>query len=135
VFDEQRIAAAFGVPPFLVGLPSPGSLTYSSTSMLFDYHWRATLRPMARSIAGALSRWALPYGTQLEFNAEDYISPSLSERAQAYSMLGSITQTDEVGNTHPVMTVDEMRMALRLTPHNSPVTADEWLTTGGAQAS
>jgi hypothetical protein len=50
-------------------------------------------------------------------------------------MLGSITQTDEVGNTHPVMTVDEMRMALRLTPHNSPVTADEWLTTGGAQAS
>src|SRR5262249_17013868 len=41
VFDEQRICAAFGVPPYLVGLPQSEGLTYANATSLFDYHWRA----------------------------------------------------------------------------------------------
>lgn len=113
VFDEQRIASAFGVPPFLIGLPQPGGMTYSNANGLFDYHWRATLRPLAQSIAGAMSRWALPRGTRIEFNRDEYVRPGLGERAMAYSTMANIE--DDEGR--PAMTVDEIRVGERLQPY------------------
>lgn len=114
IFDETRIAAAFGVPPFLVGLPSPDGLTYSNANGLFDYHWRATLRPMANTVAGAISGWALPRGTRMEFNRDSYVQASPKERAETYQIL--FNMVDEKGNR--AMTVDEIRMAERHLPNN-----------------
>ena len=60
---QSRIAVLLGVPPFLVGLPSGGdSMTYSNVTALFDYHWRAGLRPKAQAVMSALSEWLLPRG-------------------------------------------------------------------------
>src|SRR6185312_14968726 len=81
VFDEQRIAAAFGVPPFLIGLPQPEGLTYANATSLFDFHWRGMLRPLSRKITEALSAWALPRGRKLHLNSGDYVQPPLAERA------------------------------------------------------
>ncbi len=36
VFDEQRIAGAFGVPAYLVGLPQPGGFTYVNACLTDD---------------------------------------------------------------------------------------------------
>jgi len=111
-FDEGRICALLGVPPFLVGLPSGGdSMTYSNVSSLFDFHWRATLRPIATALSDALSNWALPGRTGVEFNRDEYVRPGLGERAQAYSVLHNIV--DPVSGARAI-TVDEIRAAERL---------------------
>lgn len=100
-----------GVPPFLVGLPSGGdSMTYSNVSSLFDYHWRAGLRPKAQSVMAALSEWALPRGTIVEVNRDAYIRPEPLVRAQTAQILNGIR--DESGN--PVLTVQEIRDAERI---------------------
>lgn len=114
VFDEQRIAAAFGVPPYLVALDQPGGLTYTNATSLFDHHWRATLRPMVQSIANAMSEWLLPRGTRMEFNRDEYVRPGLGERAQAYAALHGIEDAD--GNR--AIEVDEVRIAERFVPHD-----------------
>ena len=111
-YDEQRIASAFGVPPFLVGLEQPGSMTYSNANSLFDYHWRACLRPMANTFAAAMSRWLLPRGTSLWFNRDEYVRPGLADRARAYRTLHTILDKDG----RPAITTDEVRIAEGLPP-------------------
>lgn len=94
-FNECRIASLLGVPPFLAGLPSAGnSMTYSNVSMLFDFHWRAGLRPKAQTVCAGLSAWLTPRGTRLEVNRDDYIRPDAEARARIYEILtriGAIT--------------------------------------------
>jgi HK97 family phage portal protein len=110
-FNESRIAVLLGVPPFLVGLPSGGdSMTYSNVSSIFDYHWRAGLRPKAQTLMSALSGWALPRGTSVELNRDEYVQPGPLERAQTAQILNSIVDP-ETGR--PVLSVDEIRGAER----------------------
>jgi HK97 family phage portal protein len=104
-FAEARLAVLLGVPPFLVGLPSGGdSLTYANVSMIYDAHWRETLRPHSAYIMGALSAWALPGRTAVELDAEAYIRPAPVDRATYYKVMV------EIG----AMTPDEVRQAERL---------------------
>jgi len=94
-YTEARIAVLLGVPPFLVGLPSGGdSLTYSTTETLFDYHWRAGLRPMVEPVVAALSNWALPGGRNIELNRDEYVRPGPKERAETYAILVGIGVLD-----------------------------------------
>jgi len=85
-------------------------MTYSNTTSLFDYHWRACLRPMASAVMGALSGWLVPRGTIVEVNRDAYIRPGPKERAETYQILAAIV--DPAGN--PVMSVQEIRDAERL---------------------
>jgi phage portal protein BeeE len=86
--NNAGIAVLLGVPPFLVGLPSGGdSMTYSNVSSLFDYHWRAGLRPKAATVCAALSGWALPRGTGLEVNRDEYVRPDPKTRAETWAIL------------------------------------------------
>lgn len=110
-FNESRIAVALGVPPFLVGLPSGGdAMTYNNVTAIFDYHWRAGLRPKAQTVMAALSEWLLPRGTRVELNRDAYVEPGPLERAQTAEILNRIR--DDNGN--PAMSVDEIRQAERL---------------------
>lgn len=87
-FNESRIAILLGVPPFLVGLPSGGDpMTYSNISLLFDFHYRASLRPKVASVMSALSGWVLPRGQRVELNHDEYTRPALKERVEAYEKL------------------------------------------------
>lgn len=104
-FAEARIAILLGVPPFLVGLPSGAdSLTYSNVSTIYDSHWRQTLRPHSKYLMDALSGWALPGRSAVVLNAEEYIRPSASDRANYYRTMVDIG----------AMTPDEVRRAERL---------------------
>ena len=84
VFDEQRIAAAFGVSPFLVGLPQPEGLTYANVTGLFDYHHRRKLRPLGSNLGSAMTAWALPFGESLALNASEYTQGSQAERVETF---------------------------------------------------
>jgi HK97 family phage portal protein len=86
-FSESRIAVMLGVPPFLVGLPSGGDpMTYANVSAIFDYHWRAGLRPKASTVMGGLSEWLLPAGTRIELNRDSYVQPDPLQRAQTWQV-------------------------------------------------
>jgi len=90
-YNDSRIAVMLGVPPFLAGLPSGGdSMTYSNVTALFDYHWRAGLRPKVSPVVHALSQWALPRGTDIEVNRDEYVRPDALQRAQTYDILTRI---------------------------------------------
>ncbi len=90
-FSEARISTLLGVPPMLMALPSGDtSMTYRNAEGVYDFHWRAYLRPKAATIMEALSLWALPSTQSVEMNRDDYIRPSFTERAAAYQQLFSI---------------------------------------------
>ena len=109
--NESRIAVMLGVPPFLVGLPSGGDpMTYSNVNAIFDYHWRAGLRPKADAVMSALSEWLLPRGTLIEVNQDVYVQPEPLQRAQTAQILNAIK--DDQGN--PVLTVQQIQQAERL---------------------
>lgn len=105
VFDEQRIAACYGVPPFLVGLDQPGGMTYSNVTSLFDFHWRR-LRPVAKRLTNALSAWCLPPGEKVHLNAGDYVQPDLAARTPAYAAMAE----------HDALTLNEWRAIENLSP-------------------
>lgn len=108
---ESRIAVLLGVPPFLVGLPSGGDpMTYSNVTSIFDYHWRAGLRPQAQAVMAALSGWLVPRGTKVEVNRDAYVQPEPLVRAQTAQIYNNIRDQ----NGTPVMGVDEIRAAERL---------------------
>jgi phage portal protein BeeE len=88
---QSRIAILLGVPPFLVGLPSGGdSMTYTNVSAIFDYHWRASLRPKAGAMTAALSGFLLPRGVGLELDRDAYVQPGPLERSQVYQNLHAL---------------------------------------------
>jgi HK97 family phage portal protein len=113
VFDEQRISSAFGVPPFLVGLPQADGLVYSNAEALFDFHWRSMLRPLAQTFASALSAWALPLGQKLEFDPDRYTQPPLATRASTYSTLFNLL---DPATGERAITIPEIRARERWLP-------------------
>jgi HK97 family phage portal protein len=109
-FNESRIAVLLGVPPFLVGLGSGGDpMTYANVVTIFDYHWRAGLRPKAQAVMSALSGWLLPRGTRVELNRDAYVQPGPKDRAETWKILNGIADA-----SGPVMSVEEIRAAERL---------------------
>lgn len=105
-FSEARVANLLGVPPFLMGLPSADAGTYVNSTNIFDFHWRAYLRPPSHAVTEALSGWLLPRGWGVELNRDEYVRPSLMERAQAYSILIA----------SQVLTPEEVRVIERFGP-------------------
>lgn len=123
-FTDARIAILLGVPPFLMGLPSGGdSMTYSNVSSLFDFHDRASLRPKATAVMSALSGWALPRGSTVELNRDEYSRPALGERAAAYKTLVEIgaLSAEEVRAMERLMSASPTVAASALTGGNSNV--------------
>lgn len=112
-FDEARIATLLGVPPTLLGLPTgEGSLVYQNVSSIYDFHWRAYLRPKAATIMEGITQWALVAGQRAELNRDEYVRPAFPERVTAWSQLFNIFDP-ETGER--AATIDEIRRAERLT--------------------
>jgi HK97 family phage portal protein len=88
-FTESRIAVLLGVPPYLVSLSGPAnsSVPYANVQQLFDFHDRASLKTKATHVMAALSWWALPRGTCVELNRDEYTRPAFAERAAAWVQL------------------------------------------------
>ena len=125
-WTEARIAFLLGVPPPLAALPSgQESLTYNTTVMARDQHWQAGLKTFVVPLMEGLSQWALPRGTTIELNRDEYILPALPEIAPAYATLFGLV--DEDGNR--AMTIAEIREATRI----GVAAPSQTLTTGVLQ--
>jgi HK97 family phage portal protein len=114
---EARLAVLLGVPPYMLALPThAGSLTYTNATLIYVEHY-GFLRTKIAQIGGAMSGWALPWGTELEFDAERYVQPPAAERASYYSTMFAI-QDPVTGER--AMTVDEIRRAERVDLMEAP---------------
>lgn len=121
-FAMSRISTLLGVPAYLVSLPSGADpMTYSNVNAIFDYHWRATLRPHGNYIMQALSEWLLPSGTNIAIDADNYVRPDPVSRADYYVKMVGIG----------AMTPAEVRAAERLAPQ---VMATEFAVGSGVNA-
>lgn len=110
-FDEARISTLMRCPPTLLGLPTgEGSLVYQNVTAIYDFHWRAHLRPIAAALMGAISQWALPGAQAIELNRDEYVRPPFAERVAGYATL--FNMVDEDGQRG--ITIDEIRQAERL---------------------
>ena len=98
-FNESRLAVLLSTPPFLVGLPMGDTMTYSNVNSVFSFHWRAYLRPRASAVMAAISNWALPRGTGIELNRDEYVRAEPLERAQQ----------QEIYLRNGVLSVEEVR--------------------------
>jgi hypothetical protein len=86
-------------------------MTYKTVKDIFDFHWRAGLKPKAQTVMSALSGWLLPRGTRVELNRDSYVEPAPLIRAQTAQILNSIV--DPVTGQQ-ALTVEEIRNAERL---------------------
>jgi HK97 family phage portal protein len=111
-FDEARISTLLGVPPMLMALPSGDqSMTYRNAEGVYDFHWRAYLRPKAATIMEGLSLFTLPSTQSVEINRDDYTRPGFGERTTAYATLFNLF---DPATGQRAMTIDEIRTAERL---------------------
>ena len=100
-WDAKQIAAAFGVPAFMLNMDQGGGLNYSNPEMLFDTWWRTELYPSARRLEAALSSW-LPRGNWVEFDPSILLRPDLAAMSAVWLNLLAAS----------VVTIDEVRAAV-----------------------
>jgi HK97 family phage portal protein len=131
-FDESRISVLLSVPPLLMSLPTgERAMTYRNAEGIYDFHWRAYLRPKASAIMEAISNWALPSTQSVELNRDEYVRPPLQDRAVVYQTLFNIV---EPTTGKRAITVDEIRAAERLNAWDGPNTPDPVPLTSPAPA-
>jgi HK97 family phage portal protein len=129
-FDEARISTILGVPPLLMALPSGDtSMTYRNAEGIYDFHWRAYLRPKAAALMEAISNWALPSTQRVELNRDDYIKAPFNERVVGYNTMFNIF---DPATGERAMTIDEIRAAERLTTYDEPDVEEEAAGAGEA---
>jgi HK97 family phage portal protein len=100
-WDAKQIAAAFGVPAFMLNLDQAGGLNYTNPEMLFETWWRTELYPVGRRIESALSVW-LPRGNWVEFDPSATLKPDLATMTTTWLAL----------QTAGIVTDDEVRAAV-----------------------
>jgi HK97 family phage portal protein len=128
-FDEARIAVLLGVPPSLLALPTgESSMTYKNQEGIYDYHWRASLRPKAGYLCEAIGNWAFVRGQRLELNKDEYTRPVLGERLAAYQTAFNMY---DPSTGQRVLTVEEIRAIERFATTRSASGAGD--PTSGAQ--
>ena len=125
-FNARVIAAAFGVPAFMLNMPLAGGLTYQSPEMLVDQWWRLELRPIGKIVSNALSAQMLPRGSSVFFDSRDVLAPTLPELHKVWN------EALAAG----AVTADEYRRAvLALEPLGTANAVDELLQPTAAGAS
>jgi phage portal protein BeeE len=123
-FDEARIATLLSVPPTLLGLPSGDSMTYRNVEGIYDFHWRAYLRPKAAAIMEAISNWTTASTQTVQLNRDEYVRPAVAERVQGWSTLFNIF---DPATGERAITIPEIRAAEKLgsvtQPHETSIAA------------
>ncbi|MGA0916685.1 MAG: phage portal protein [Ilumatobacteraceae bacterium] len=80
----EEIARIFGIPPHMIGLTTPGAMSYASVEQNAIQFVTHTLRPMVTKIESALSR-LLPGDAFLRFNMDGLLRGDSISRAQYHS--------------------------------------------------
>jgi HK97 family phage portal protein len=80
----EEIARAFRCPPSMLGVTTPGAMSYASVEANAIHFVQHTLRPYVTKLEDAYSR-LLPEGVFLKFNMDGLLRGDSQTRAQVYS--------------------------------------------------
>jgi HK97 family phage portal protein len=85
----KEAAAAFGVPPMLMGIP--GDATYANYQEANRAFYRLTVLPLVGRVLGSMSHWLSAFGTEpVELRADlDQIPALAAERDQQWARVGA----------------------------------------------
>ena len=112
----EEIARIFGVPPHMIGLTTPGAMSYASVEQNAIQFVTHTLRPLVTKIESALSR-LLPGDAFLRFNMDGLLRGDSISRAQYHSTAlqagwETVNDVRRIEDLPPVDGGDQIRVPL-----------------------
>jgi HK97 family phage portal protein len=84
-FAIEEIARIFRVPPFMLGVTTPGSVSYSSVEQQMLYFTQHTIQPRVQALEDAFSRLLLNEESFIKFNLNSLVRADLATRTESYS--------------------------------------------------
>jgi HK97 family phage portal protein len=120
-FQIEEVARVFSVPPFMLGVTTPGSVSYSSVEQQMLFFTIHTIAPMVEKLEDAFSSLLAGSETFVKFNLNNLVRADLATRTQAYStalMAGymSVNDVRALEDARPVENGDEYRVPLQNIP-------------------
>jgi HK97 family phage portal protein len=112
----EEIARIFGVPPHMIGLTTPGAMSYASVEQNAIQFVTHTLRPLVTKIESALTR-LLPGEAFLRFNMDGLLRGDSISRAQYHSTAlqagwETVNDVRRIEDLPPVEGGDQIRVPL-----------------------
>lgn len=112
----EEIARIFGVPPHMIGLTTPGAMSYASVEQNAIQFVTHTLRPLVTKIESALSR-LLPGDAFVRFNMDGLLRGDSISRAQYHSTAlqagwETVNDVRRIEDLPPVEGGDQIRVPL-----------------------
>jgi HK97 family phage portal protein len=97
-FAVEEVARIFRVPLFMLGVNTPGSMSYNSVEQQMLYFTQHTVQPRVQALEDAFSRLLLNENSFIKFNLNSLVRADLATRTQAYStaMLAGYMSVNEV---------------------------------------
>jgi HK97 family phage portal protein len=97
-FAVEEVARIFRVPPFMLGVTTPGSVSYNSVEQQMLYFTQHTVQPRVQALEDAFSRLLINENSFVKFNLNSLVRADLATRTQAYStaMLAGYMSVNEV---------------------------------------
>jgi HK97 family phage portal protein len=97
-FAVEEVCRIFRVPPFMLGVTTPGSVSYSSVEQQMLYFTQHTIQPRVQALEDAFHRLLTNERTFIKFNLNSLVRADLSTRTQAYStaLLAGYMSVNEV---------------------------------------
>ena len=97
-FAVEDICRIFRVPPFMLGVTSPGSVSYNSVEQQMLYFTQHTIQPRVQALEDAFSALLLREGSFIKFNINSLVRADLNTRTESYSkaLLAGYMSVNEV---------------------------------------
>jgi hypothetical protein len=97
-FAVEEVARIFRIPPFMLGVTTPGSVSYSSVEQQMLYFTQHTIQPRVQALEDAFHSLLVNDRTFIKFNLNSLVRADLSTRTSAYStaLLAGYMSVNEV---------------------------------------
>jgi HK97 family phage portal protein len=84
-FAIEEVARIFRVPPFMLGVNTPGSMSYSSVEQQMLFFAQSTILPRVEVLEDAFSRLLVNERSFIKFNLSSLVRADLATRTESYS--------------------------------------------------
>lgn len=116
-FSTEEIARIFRVPPVLIGVTTPGAMSYSSVEQQNLAFVQYTLRPLTEALERQLSTLLLPPDAFVRFNMDSILRGTAQARAEVHRIAiqegwSSINDIRKMEDMTPIEGGDVYRMPL-----------------------
>ncbi|HEY7825054.1 MAG TPA: phage portal protein [Acidimicrobiia bacterium] len=138
-YAVEEVARLFRVPPFMLGVTTPGSVSYASVEQQMLFYAEHTVRPYAEMLEAAFSQLLVNEDSFIKFNLNALVRADLTTRTDAYSkaLLAGYMSVNEVRALEDMRDVDSgglHRVPLQNIPvEDSPIITAQQKATAAQQ--